>query len=93
MPGKGRSLVYLLDLDLITPEQRQRLVEHISRKWGLPAAEVEADLDAYGVPILDEDCIVTIHNPQRWFDSIELNEDFDDEDEEDFYFDDEEDWL
>lgn len=96
LPGKGRSIVYFLDLDLITLEQRQRLVEHISQKFNLSAAEVEADLDAHGMPILDEDCLVTAVNPQKWLDSIELSDDediyFDDEDEEeddyDPYYDD-----
>jgi predicted membrane channel-forming protein YqfA (hemolysin III family) len=61
------ALIFLLDEKLITPEQRQRLVEHISRKFNIPAAEVEADIDGPGAPILDEDCTVTVHNPQKWF--------------------------
>lgn len=92
LPGKGKSLIFLLDLELITPTQRQRLVEHISRKWNQPPAEVEAEIKARGVPILDEDCIVGVLNPQRWLDigeGLELEEDdWPEADDYDPYFDD-----
>lgn len=88
LPGKGRAKIFLLDLGLITPEQRQRLIEHISQKWNIPPDQVEADIEAQGVPILDEDCYVTVLNPHKWFssDDVEENDDDDyDDDDSDGY--------
>lgn len=66
LPGHPDTLIYLVDLPLLTPEQRTRLVEHIAGRFGIPVAEVETDLDASGYPILADDVIVSIKNPMRW---------------------------
>lgn len=67
LPGFSEpQLLYLLDLDEITPEQRLALVMHIAEKFSLPAEEVEAALDTDGVPLLAQDCTAVISNPQRW---------------------------
>lgn len=58
--------VFFLDLELITPEERERLIQHISQRWNIPSQEVAAQLDEHGVPILDQHCYVAVHNPQRW---------------------------
>lgn len=39
---------------------------YLANKFGLDPSVVEAGIDEEGVPILAEDCMVTIHNPQRW---------------------------
>lgn len=67
LPGRGEALIYELDLDMITDEQRQRLISHLVAKFDIPQALVRADLDRQGVPILADDCIVAIANPQKWF--------------------------
>lgn len=67
LPGIGEAAIYELDLELLTAEQRQRLVNHIANKFNVPADEVERDLDTVGCPILAEDVFVAVHNPQRWF--------------------------
>jgi len=66
LPGHPDALVYELDLELITLKQRERLVAHLAEKFELPPAEVEANLNDHGVPILADDCVVGIANPLRW---------------------------
>ncbi len=66
LPGKPFAMIYELDIEMITPEQRRRLVEHLASRFGLTEHEVERDIERQGVPLLAEDCSVAIHNPQRW---------------------------
>lgn len=66
LPGRGEELVYLLDIEALTAEQRGRLVTHIANKFNIPAEEVDADLDTHGCPILAEHVTVSIANPWRW---------------------------
>jgi len=60
VPGRSNVSAYLLDVSLITAEERLRLVNHIANRFNLPHSEVERDLDAHGVPILAEDVLVSI---------------------------------
>ena len=66
LPGRGEELVYLLDIEALTAEQRGRLVQYIAAKFGIPAEEVDAGLDTHGCPILAEHVTVSIANPWRW---------------------------
>ena len=66
-PDKEKVLAYFLDIDLLTKKQRIKLIAHLSKKFDQPIDSVKKDLDTIGVPILKEDCIVIIENPQRWF--------------------------
>ena len=50
---------YLLDVAELTAEQQERLIAHMSKKFGLPVQEVEAEMIAYGVPLLEDGCSVT----------------------------------
>jgi hypothetical protein len=63
LPEIGRALVYDLGLETVSKDQRQRLVEHIAKRFGLPAEDVEKDLDSHGVPILAQDCTIVVDNP------------------------------
>lgn len=67
LPGKPNTAIYELDLDLLTDDQRERLVSHLSARFDISITDVARDLDVIGCPILADDVIVTIHNPQRWF--------------------------
>src|SRR5512135_2486606 len=67
LPGKPKSEVFLLDLASIEKPVRERIVAHLSQKFGLPPAEAEAEVNSKGIPILAEECCTTIRNPQRWF--------------------------
>ena len=67
LPGHPNTLVYMLDLDQYSDEQRQRLVQHIADRFHIEPSVVESELEATGVPILAEDCTCSIRNPQRWF--------------------------
>lgn len=62
----GPSLVYELDLDLLTPDQRQRLVAHIAQKLDYPEDVVDLTLEDEGMPILADDVTVGVRNPQKW---------------------------
>ncbi len=67
LPGLlDQQLVYMLDLNEITDEQRQRLIAFIAQRFKLSYEDVARDLEAHGVPILASDCTVAIYNPQRW---------------------------
>lgn len=63
LPGRPDSLIYELDLESITPEQREKLVAFLAEKFGISAEEVDALLEAHGVPILADDCVVGVTNP------------------------------
>jgi hypothetical protein len=66
IPGKGRCRIYKLDLNLISEEEREKLVAHIAEKFKLNPEFVKAELARAGLPILADECTVVISNPQRW---------------------------
>lgn len=65
--GLGNVLVYELAVDLLSPEERARLVAFIAERFDLDPAAVESELDDVGVPIPAKNCSLAVHNPQRWF--------------------------
>ncbi len=67
-PNGETVQAYFLDLDLISKEERKRLVKNLSERFNQPIEFVEKDLEKIGVPILKEHCALIIHNPQRWID-------------------------
>jgi hypothetical protein len=66
LPGRGPSRVFLVALDQLTAGQRERLLDFLCARFDVPRDEGEREMAAHGVPILDEDVIVSVHNPQRW---------------------------
>ena len=64
---QDETQAYFLDLKVLTPAQRDQLVEHIATRFGVPPDQVAAQIDEHGVPILEEDTTAAIHNPQRYF--------------------------
>jgi len=101
VPGRSSVSAYLLDVSLLTAEERLRLVNHIANRFNLPPAEVDRDLDAQGVPVLAEDVLVSVPQGLAFsmmdeVDPFDLEEedvdwDADDYDDEDIYLDDEDD--
>jgi hypothetical protein len=67
LPGLGDREVYLLALDQLDAATRGAIMVELARSFGIPAAEIAEEISRVGVPILAEDCSVTVHNPQRWF--------------------------
>lgn len=60
LPGMDDELVYELDLVGFTAEQRERLVNHLARKFDFSPEFVAARLEVEGgVPILAKDVVVT----------------------------------
>ncbi len=58
LPGHLRADVYMLDLDAISDEQREKLIDAIVQLFGLSAEDVRSDL-VRGVPILADNVIVS----------------------------------
>jgi hypothetical protein len=66
LPGLGLRLVHRLDVDKMrreTPELLQQVVEYLSRKFHLTPDEAQTELNTTGLPVLADDCIVSVHLP------------------------------
>lgn len=63
---EGEQSVYMLDVDALTDEQRDRLVVHLARKFASSEIEISRFLNNEGLPILAADTVATISHPQRW---------------------------
>jgi len=60
---------YRLDVGRITPEERERLVQHLAGRYApLLDDEINESLDKYGMPILADDCTVVVQHPLKWID-------------------------
>lgn len=68
LPSGKEALAYFLDLDLISSEEREKLIDHLSKRFNQEKDFVENNLNAIGVPILSDHCIIVVHNPQGWID-------------------------
>lgn len=68
IPSGETKLVYFLDFNSITLEQRGKLIDHICAKFDQTREFVDENLEQIGLPILKEQCGLIIHNPQRWVD-------------------------
>lgn len=68
----GVHRVLFLKLDLLSEDERHRLVRHLSERFDVSPEEVEAELtdrDANkAVPILDEDVSILVLHPEKWID-------------------------
>lgn len=58
---------YLLAVEAMDEGNLGALAAAIAARHGGTAAEVYQALVEDGMPILDEDVSVAVHNPQRWF--------------------------
>lgn len=58
--------VYMLDADQLGPEQYDRLVLHLARKFASSEAEIRRYLRNEGLPIRAADTVVSVEHPQRW---------------------------
>jgi len=63
LPDHPDALVCWLDLDAITPQQRQRLVDGLSTRFDLDPEFVDANLEQEGVPVHLADVTIRIKNP------------------------------
>lgn len=66
LPKIGERLIYELDLDEISAEQRARLAAYLAGKFHLELVDVERDLDKIGCPILADGCTIVVENHLRW---------------------------
>jgi hypothetical protein len=58
--------VYLMDLDLLTKDQKDSLISHLAEKFDEDPEFVRNNIDELGVPVLAKDCSVIIKNLMRW---------------------------
>lgn len=65
LPGRPNALIYMLDLDFVIGIQRERLIAHLAGRFGIPEGVVARELDSHGVPILADDCEVSMTNLQK----------------------------
>jgi len=91
VPEKGVTDAFMLDLQAITAEQRERLIQAIAERFNIPIDEVAKEIDQ-GVPILAEDVSVSTTEPGLMFSIIDDIDDseLDDYDPHDEEWDDEE---
>jgi len=66
LPGRGVENVYMLDLDAISDEQTDRLVNMMSELFNLPIGEARMELHN-GVPILAENVSVCTRDQGLFF--------------------------
>lgn len=74
VPVKGQTLAYELDLDALSDEQRQGVVETISRAFNLPIEDVEDNIKEIGVPVLDEGVTVTVTDNAYFGTALDIND-------------------
>ena len=70
LPGHPGASVYFLDLDVISDEQREKLIKMISGLFSLSVEEVRDDLPR-GVPILADDTTVASRDQGLMFSLID----------------------
>lgn len=87
--GGEQKLAYMLDIELLTSEQMDTMVDFIARKFGVTQEYVMQNIARAGLPVLSNNSLVTIENPMRWVDDWpERAEDWGDEPEPFGLFDD-----
>lgn len=59
LPKIGSRAVFLVDVEALTDEQRERLIEQQRRIFGVSREEAENELDCRGFPLLAQDVEVT----------------------------------
>lgn len=69
LPGHPHTLAFFVDVPILTSEQRDSLITHLSIKFDVPKREIISEIERdplHAIPILAEHCLVTVENPQRW---------------------------
>lgn len=70
LPGHPDARAYMLDLRVITPEQRGRLVQGLAERFELDPAWLDGQLDQQGVPILSDHVCITSTDRALFFGSV-----------------------
>ena len=67
LPRGGQEHVYKIDLQVLTPEERRALAQHLSQLWDMPLERVEEEIAARGVPIRAEGTTLIDRDPDPDF--------------------------
>lgn len=62
----GVKNVYMIDLDLLTEKQHEKLIKHLAERYHLTKEEVNSDIDTIGVPIIADDCQIITNEIGRY---------------------------
>lgn len=63
LPGVGEAKVYDVDVEALTPEQRERLIDYGCERFGLARDEAERELERHGFPILADNTTFSSDRP------------------------------
>jgi len=77
--------VFMIDLSELSYDERIRLADHLSERFGVALSEIDAQIAKRGVPILASEGVITVENPHRWIDldyDDEVDDDMDEEDDD-----------
>lgn len=77
VPDFGECDAYMLDLDVISDEQREGVIRIIAKRFNIPIEEVRAEIDQ-GVPIIADDVKISISVEDSGFWDGNYDEDEDD---------------
>ena len=58
--------VYKLKMSEISDEEYGKLVDEIAKKFDAPRSEVQLSFEIQGLPILADECTLTINRPYKW---------------------------
>ena len=67
LPRVGTQPVYKIDLEALTPVQREGLAEYLSAVWDMPMERVAEEIAARGVPIRAEGTVLVELDPDPDF--------------------------
>lgn len=59
----GRRRVFIIDVDALTPGQRERLIAYGCERFGVARDEAEREIAEHGFPLLADSCIVVNDRP------------------------------
>lgn len=62
----GVKNVYMMDLEVLTKKQHEKLVSHLAKRYHLTEEEVNSDINTIGVPIIADDCMVITNEIGRY---------------------------
>lgn len=62
----GEKDAYMMDVEKLTKEQEEALINHLAEKFKLDKEEVRRDIFTKSVPVLYEDCIAASDEVTRY---------------------------
>ena len=70
------KMAYLLDIEMLSGEQLDTMVDYIARKFNYPQSYVMTNIIRAGFPVLADMTQVSVDNPMKWFGDDAIDEPF-----------------